>query len=111
MARLPQILARMVRSLWQPRARWQRPSVRRRVVGLEPLESRLALAGYIVDLELTLTKPDGSALTSLSPGEDFVLHATAQDVRDNAHGVFAAYMDVTWDPSLAAVTGPMRWGS
>jgi hypothetical protein len=111
MARLPQILARMVRSFWRRDAAARRSIHRRRVVGLEPLEVRLALTGYIVDLELTLTKSDGSPLMSLSAGQDFVLHALAQDVRDNPHGVFAAYMDITWDSNLAMATGPVQWGS
>src|SRR5262245_40425473 len=108
--RLPQIFARIVDSLWQRRAVARRPSRRGRVARVEALESRLALTGYIVDLSLTLTKPDGSSLTALSPGDDFLLHAWAQDVRDAPHGVFAAYMDIMWDASLAAVAGPIRYG-
>jgi hypothetical protein len=85
--------------------------MRRRVVGFEPLESRLALAGYTVDLSLALTKPDGSALTALSLGDDFVLHFITRDVRDEPKGVFAAYADVTWDQNLATVTGPIQYGA
>ena len=53
------MLARMVQTFWQPRATARRPIRRRRAVGFEPLEPRLALTGYVVDLELTLTNPDG----------------------------------------------------
>jgi hypothetical protein len=77
---------------------------------VEALESRLALTGYIVDLSLTLTNPDGLPLTALNAGDDFVLHAWAQDVRDAPEGVFAAYMDITWDSNVAAVAGPIRYG-
>src|SRR5262249_16694042 len=100
--------ARIVDSLWQRRA-VRRPSRRGRAARVEALESRLALTGYIVDLSLTLTKPDGSALTALNAGDEFVVHAWAQDVRDAPHGVFAAYMDITWDSNLAAVAGPIQY--
>ncbi len=115
MKRLWQIVAHLVRSWWQPQSgshgRWDPKSRFRRHIRLEALETRLALTGYTVDLSLSLTKPDGSALSSLSAGDDFVLHFIAQDLRDDPHGVFAAYADVTWDPSLAIVTGPIQYGT
>jgi VCBS repeat-containing protein len=35
----------------------------------------------LVDIKLSLTKPDGTPLTSLAIGQDFVLHVATQDVR------------------------------
>ncbi|HEY2411242.1 MAG TPA: tandem-95 repeat protein [Pirellulaceae bacterium] len=64
-----------------------------------------------VDLTFTITKPDGSAITTLSVGQDFVLHVFAQDVRSGAQGVFAAYLDVNYDSTKATVTGPLTYSS
>jgi VCBS repeat-containing protein len=64
-----------------------------------------------VDLSFTITKPDGSAITTLSVGQDFVLHVFAQDVRSSAQGVFAAYLDVNYDGTKATVTGPITYSS
>jgi Ca2+-binding RTX toxin-like protein len=64
-----------------------------------------------VDFFLELTNPDGSPLTSLSPGQDFVLHVKTQDTSDPAHGVFAAYLDVSWDSRIAIATGPINYAS
>jgi VCBS repeat-containing protein len=62
-----------------------------------------------VSLTLTITKPDGSALTSLAVGQDFVLHVFAKDLRSgtDAKGVFAVYQDITFDGTKATVTGPI----
>jgi VCBS repeat-containing protein len=66
----------------------------------------------IVDITMTLTKPDGSPLTSLSLGQDFVLHVFGQDIRGAAaHGVFALYTDITFDGTKATITGPITYSS
>src|SRR5207244_12534155 len=57
-----------------------------------------------VDVKLTLTKPDGSALTSLAVGQNFVLHVSTKDLRTPAHGVFALYSDITFYGTKAYVT-------
>jgi cyclophilin family peptidyl-prolyl cis-trans isomerase len=57
-----------------------------------------------VALILELTTPDGSPLTHLVPGQEFVLHVLAHDQSVPPHGVFAAYLDVAWDGALAVVT-------
>jgi hypothetical protein len=66
-------------------------------------------AGPLVDLILQFTKPDGSPLTSLSAGQDFVLHVLADDLRDSPHGVFSAYLDLRWNGELAVVSGPLEF--
>ncbi len=71
----------------------------------------LAVANPVVDVKLTLTKPDGSPLTTLSIGQDFVLHVFAQDLRSTPQGVFALYNDITFTSSLATVTGAITYGS
>jgi hypothetical protein len=61
-----------------------------------------------VALLLQLTKPDGTLLTHLSVGDEFVLHAFAQDVQVDGGGVYAAYLNVKWDSRLAVVSGSVR---
>src|SRR5262245_6288527 len=117
-------LSRAVRLLRGRSQVTRTPKTSRCRIALETLESRLALdaAGSAllsasdlrpsdpqVDFALTPTKPDGSPLTTLSPGDEFVLHVTAQDLTANPHGVYAAYLDITWDSALATATGPIRY--
>ena len=64
-----------------------------------------------VDLVLTLTKPDGSPVTSLASGQSFILKVQTRDLRVPARGVFAAYMDILWDSTKATVNGPITYGS
>ena len=60
---------------------------------------------------LQLTTPDGAPLTSLTPGQEFMLRVLTQDRSAPPLGVFAAYLDIEWNAALAAVTGPIRYGS
>jgi Bacterial Ig domain/RTX calcium-binding nonapeptide repeat (4 copies) len=120
-------LSRAVRLLRRPfqAARTRKMAPRRRIA-LETLEPRMALDAATtallsasdmqptepqVDLALTLTKPDGSPLTTLSPGDEFILHVTGKDLTADPHGVYAAYLDVTWDSALATTTGPIRYNN
>jgi cyclophilin family peptidyl-prolyl cis-trans isomerase len=64
-----------------------------------------------LEFTLQLKKPDGTALTSLSTGQDFVLHVFARDLRTPARGVFAAYMDILWDGAKAVATGPIQFST
>jgi Ca2+-binding RTX toxin-like protein len=64
-----------------------------------------------VDLALTITTPSGSPLTTLTLGQDFVLHVTVQDLQSVPHGVFAAYLDVTWEQTKAVATGPIHYST
>jgi hypothetical protein len=98
-------------------------------LGVEQLESRAMLAGAPcsapepcvtfadpasearVALILEVTQPDGSPLTTLSAGQEFVLHVLSEDLRSVPRGVFAAYLDIAWDGSKAEVAGPLTYGS
>src|SRR5262245_1399451 len=86
---------------------------RSRPLVAEYLEPRLAPASAVcvdsqVDLILGLLNPDGSPLTSLAAGQDFLLQVATRDVRTAPRGVFAAYFDLTWDAAKASVTGPIQ---
>jgi cyclophilin family peptidyl-prolyl cis-trans isomerase len=65
--------------------------------------------GPLVDFGLAVTAPDGSPLTSLAAGQNFVLRVSVKDDRPVPRGVFAAYLDVAWDATKAVVTGPLQF--
>jgi len=62
-----------------------------------------------VDLTLEVTEPDGTPISSVPLGGEFVLHVYAQDLRHQPHGVFAAYLDITWNETLAVATGGLQY--
>jgi hypothetical protein len=64
-----------------------------------------------VGLEVVVLNPDGTPAASLAPGQPFVLQVLVTDVRALAHGVFAGFLDITWDPELAVATGAMEYGA
>src|SRR5436190_4920257 len=100
---------------------------RDRSLRVERLEERcvLSCAAAPCWLQVTLTTTDMSdaPITSIEPGSDFKLQATVSDLRvypdgfesfyppDAATGTFASYNDVTFDPSLVAVDGPISYGT
>ena len=66
-------------------------------VSVIPQEIRIRLA--TADLE-------GVPISTVSPGDEFLIQVFVQDIQPNAKGVFAAYLDVTYDPSLVSVAVP-----
>jgi len=105
---------------------------RRVALAVEKLESRAMLAGDVcslaagcavspatdtatseprVALVLNLSNLDGSPLTTLTAGQEFVLRVLAEDLRATPHGVFAAYVDINWDGAKAEIAGPLVYGS
>jgi VCBS repeat-containing protein len=64
-----------------------------------------------IELTLVLTKPDGSPLSSLDVGEDFVLHAYVEDVRDVPKGIAGTYFDITYDSARAETTGTLQFNT
>jgi VCBS repeat-containing protein len=57
-----------------------------------------------VELILRTFNLSGNAITSVLPGDEFELRAFVQDVRPDPQGVFAPFMDVTYDANLASVS-------
>lgn len=92
---------------------------------VEQLESRIYLASDLalgsegasspaaapspVSISLQVTDLDGNKLESLQQGQEFLLHVIADDNREDARGVFAAYLDIHWNGALAAATGPLQY--
>jgi len=68
--------------------------------------------GDLVRIRLAATNANGDPLTQIGVGEAFQLRAFVQDLtaRDKG-GVFAGYLDVTYDSARAEVTGLIQHGS
>ena len=61
------------------------------------------------EFRLRLLKPDGTPLTSLAAGQDFILQVFGLDLRATSRGIFAGYLDVQWDATKAVATGPAQF--
>jgi hypothetical protein len=66
--------------------------------------------GPTADLSLTATTLSGSPITKLRPGDGFILHVWAQDLRSIPKGLFAAYLNINWNGNLAVTTGDIQHG-
>jgi hypothetical protein len=67
--------------------------------------------GDYVQIRLQASDADGALLTSIPAGQTFYVDVWVQDLRLSPLGVFAAYLDVNYDPSLAAVNGALVAGA
>ena len=68
------------------------------------------LAGKQVQIRLEATDLAGNPLSLVAGGEPFLLKGFVDDLRAIPHGVFAAYLDVLFDPALIAVTSSITFG-
>lgn len=64
-----------------------------------------------VAYDLAITDATGRPVSAVTVGDEFILHATAEDLRDIPSGVFAAYMDVQYTAGSAEVAGPVTYAS
>ena len=87
-----------------------RPAPHRRLQ-FEALETRTLLAGDVLARFEFVDTLSGNAVDSLRVGDDVRLQAYVQDIRDPAGGLFQAYFDVGFNPSLVSVTGPIGHGA
>ncbi|MDA1049122.1 MAG: DUF6067 family protein [Planctomycetota bacterium] len=69
-----------------------------------PSDDVVAFRPVVVDV-------NGVAVSSVTIGDSFELQVYAQDIRNEAEGVFAAYVDVSYDVRRAAVDGPIAFGA
>jgi cyclophilin family peptidyl-prolyl cis-trans isomerase len=58
-----------------------------------------------IRLRLDTADLSGTPISTISPGEEFLVQVFVQDIRQNPKGVFAAYLDVTYDASRVSVVG------
>jgi hypothetical protein len=66
-----------------------------------------APATHTSAVHLSLFDRNGKPITSLSEGDEFILSASVEDLRNDGFGVFAAYLDVAYASNLARVAGPI----
>lgn len=62
----------------------------------------------LVRIRLEAASTDGTPIDSISVGQSFNLNAYVEDIRQTPQGVFAAYLDVIYDSSLASVNGTIK---
>ncbi len=91
-----------------------------RPLWFEQFEQRLLLttgvSGVIegtpsVQFRLELSDLAGQPITSVPAGEEFYLNAYVADLRSDAKGVFAAYLDLAFDADRVVPSGNMEFGS
>ena len=80
-----------------------------RTAGLEWLEQRLALTAS-VQVRFEFTDLADTPLTAITVGEDFRLKVYVKDIRENAQGLFQAYLDVGYPQALATPNGSIVHG-
>ncbi len=61
----------------------------------------------LVAIRLATTDLSGNPIEAVAAGQRFLLQASVEDLRDDPAGVFAAYLDVEFDASRAAILGPV----
>jgi large repetitive protein len=59
---------------------------------------------------LVTTRLDGTVEDAFAIGEEFYLQVFVADMRDDALGVFAAYLDVLFTNQLVTTAGPLEFG-
>ena len=80
-----------------------------RKLSAERLEHRNLLAADVA-IRLETTDLGGNPISQAVEGESFLLQGFVEDIRAVPQGVFAAYLDVEYDPLAAAVAGPITYG-
>ena len=78
---------------------------KRRTLKYEALEDRRLLATVQVSAEF-IDESSQASVDSLYFDQDFQLQVYVEDIRDDPGGLFQAYFDVEFIPTLASVTGP-----
>jgi VCBS repeat-containing protein len=102
--------ARRVRAAQRsPGCNISRPSLDRYLrLSCEPLEDRRMLAVLVkVDFEFFDPSNLSNPVTSVAVNHDFVLRAYVTDNRPTPQGIFQAYFDVAYTPTLASHSGPI----
>ena len=83
--------------------------------GNQTLQNLSVVVGQAVtqlaQISLSLVNASGQPISSLQVNQNFFLVAQIRDLRATPQGVFSFYGDLTWDGSLATVTGPIQFSS
>ncbi|MCH5375285.1 MAG: beta-propeller domain-containing protein, partial [Planctomycetes bacterium] len=62
-------------------------------------------------IRLEAVDSDGNAITSIQSGKSFLLNVYAEDLRRDAQGVYAAYVDILYRDRLLHVDGDVAFGA
>ena len=65
----------------------------------------------LAEIALSVINTSGQTLTNLNLNQDFFLVAQVRDLRSTPDGIFSFFSDVTFNSSLANVTGAIQFGS
>lgn len=65
----------------------------------------------LVRIRLEAADNSGTPINTLSVGQNFVVNAYVEDLRQTPQGVFAAYLDVIYNADLASVNGPIVYSA
>lgn len=70
----------------------------------EPTSSQIRASLRAVDV-------DGQSITQVRPSQEFFVQLVVEDIRDNPEGVFAAYVDLGFDPSVVTLGNPIDFSN
>jgi hypothetical protein len=71
----------------------------------------LVAADALMAFRLEVASTSGTPVSSIDVGGDFLLRVFVQDLRAQAYGVFAAFLDVLYNQQLVAVNGLLSYGA
>jgi len=69
-----------------------------------------ALYAKYVMFRLQPVSLDSSPIDQVTVGESFAVQVRVEDLRDDPRGVFAAYLDVEYDPAFVSLDGELQFG-
>ncbi len=69
------------------------------------------IAGKQVQIRLETTDLSENPVSLVEGGTPFLIRGFVDDLRAVPTGVFAAYLDVIFDPALVSITGPITFGA
>ncbi|HUG67796.1 MAG TPA: Ig-like domain-containing protein, partial [Pirellulaceae bacterium] len=65
----------------------------------------------LVRIRLEAANNSGTPINTLSVGQNFVVNAYVEDIRQTPQGVFAAYLDVIYNADIASVNGAIVYSA
>lgn len=103
--------ARQVLSTVSEVADWlSRPAEPFGSAGHQDLAQDVAASQRLVKIRLETTDLRDQPIDHAVVGEDFLLHVYVEDLRSRPKGIFAAYLDIVYDPALVTALGhDRRW--
>jgi hypothetical protein len=63
----------------------------------------------LVQVRLVVSAVNNTPIDTITQGESFIVNVIVQDLRPDAEGVFASYLDLIYDSSNVSVNGPLNY--